>query len=84
MITSGKNFATLRDALTILIDIEYGKASKQVRMAAGKAVDALADTIEAIDKEENANVVRLSDHVKEDHGAMKEIDTDSLFRALRP
>lgn len=84
MITSAKNFQTLRDALTILIDITYGKADIKVRKATEKAIEVLADAIEEIDKANNAKVVRLSDHVKEDHGAMKEIDTDSLFRALRP
>ena len=84
MITSEKNFQTLREALTILIDINYGKADIKVRKAAEKAWEALTDAIVEIDKANNTKEVRLSDHVKEDHGAMKEIDTDSLFRALRP
>lgn len=84
MITSDKNFQTLREALTILIDVSHGKGEYNVRSSAGKALEALADAIEEIDKANNTKVVRLSDHVKEDHGTMKEIDTDSLFRALLP
>lgn len=66
MITSAKNFQTLRDALTVLIDINYGKADIKVRKAAEKAWEALVDAIEEIDKANNTKVVRLSDHVKED------------------
>lgn len=84
MITSDKNFQTLREALTILIDVAYGKGERNVRSSAGKAWESLADAIEEIDKANHTKVVRISDHVKEDHGAMKEIDTDALFRALRP